>query len=409
MIVTTIAALMLSPLAAGAPAAAPARWQEYAIDAGHSIVEFSIPFAFGRVKGRFTNLHGTILYDPADPVNSSISVVIEAKSIDTGWPHRDEHLRTSDFFDVERYPTITFQSERLLASGGAWIAEGPLTMHGVTRQITIPFRLVRPPVRSPESRWMILNAVGSLRLARADFGIVGGSTYNSWFTKARSATMGDSVDVSLEVEGWSADAASQRSPGIDAALERVKTSGVQAQIARLTSAKDTTSAARWPQYFYGQDLLVRALVATNRLPDALPLARALIDLFPSSTNARVLYGYVLSASGDVRGADAQYALAKEAFKPPQPDPNERFKQDDENWWELDQLARTSIEWGRTREAVPLARVIAELYPSIARAHTTYGYALAMSGDSAAARAAYERALTADPGETRALELRRRLK
>src|SRR6476469_7415996 len=87
--------------------------QEYAVDAGHSIVEFSIGFALGRVKGRFPQTHGTILYDPEHPERSSVSIVIETKTIDTGWPHRDDHLQTDDFFDVAKYPTITFQSVAL--------------------------------------------------------------------------------------------------------------------------------------------------------------------------------------------------------------------------------------------------------------------------------------------------------
>jgi len=194
---------MLSLLAACSilgPSPAPVL-QEYAIDAGHSIVEFSIGFAFSRIKGRFTQVNGTILYDSADVARSSVTVIIETTSLDTGWPHRDEHLRTSDFFDVERFPTITFQSEQLTRSGASWLAEGPLTMHGVTRRIVIPFRFPQPPTRSPESRWMLLNATGALRLARKDFGILGGDTFNSWFNRARSATMSDSVDIELEIEG----------------------------------------------------------------------------------------------------------------------------------------------------------------------------------------------------------------
>src|SRR4051812_20493236 len=80
----------------------PPHVQEFAIDGGHTIVEFAIRFAFTRVKGRFTDTKGTLLYDAADPARSSITVVIDAKSLDTGWGHRDEHLRTSDFFDVEK-------------------------------------------------------------------------------------------------------------------------------------------------------------------------------------------------------------------------------------------------------------------------------------------------------------------
>ena len=88
---------MISLLAAFSihgPAPAPLL-QEYAIDAGHSIVEFSTGFAFSRVKGRFTQVHGTILYDPADPSRSSVTVILEANSLDTGWPHRDEHRKST--------------------------------------------------------------------------------------------------------------------------------------------------------------------------------------------------------------------------------------------------------------------------------------------------------------------------
>ena len=74
---------------------------EYAVDAGHSIVEFSVGFALTHVKGRFTDWTGTILYDSITPANSSITAILQTTSLDTGWPHRDQHLRTTDFFDVE--------------------------------------------------------------------------------------------------------------------------------------------------------------------------------------------------------------------------------------------------------------------------------------------------------------------
>src|SRR5213075_58348 len=102
---------------------------------------------------------------------------------------------------VEKYPTIAFQSARLERNGADWIVRGPLTMHGVTKEVAIPFRFVTgAPSRSPESGWMLLNAIGGLRLARKDFGVLGGGTHNSWFTAARSATVSDSVDVSIEIE-----------------------------------------------------------------------------------------------------------------------------------------------------------------------------------------------------------------
>lgn len=382
--------------------------REYTVDFGHSIVEFSIGFAFSRVKGRFTNAKGTILYDDANPGNSSVTMVVEAKSIDTGWPHRDEHLRTDDFFDVEKYPAIVFQSERLTRTGDGWIADGRLTLHGVTKPVAIPFRFSRPPSRSPESGWMVINADGALRLARADFVILGGSTHNSWFNKARAATMADSVDISLEVEGYSADAASQQVGGVDAALERIRSNGVQSQIDRLKELKRTRPAADSAGLLNGGELVTRGLLATGRLTDALMLGDAVAELFPSATRAAAIHALALSMSGDKRGADREYARMQQIFRPPVVDPNERFPQDDVTWYYLDQLARTTIEWGRAAHGVPLARAIVALYPGTARAHTTLGVLLAETGDAKGAQAAYAKALEIDPRETRALEWRRRL-
>ena len=389
------------------PAGRPLTIQEYAVDAGHSIVEFSIGFAFSRVKGRFTHSTGTILYDAADPSRSSITVVIDARTIDTGWPHRDEHLRTSDFFDVEKYPTIVFQSDRLTQTATGWRADGRLTMHGVTRPVSIPFRFTRPPTRSPESNWMILNAEGALRLARADFGIFGGSTFNSWFDKARAATMADSVDVMLEIEGWNADAQSQRSPRLEAVLDSIRANGVQWQIDRLVNAQRTRPAETFAGLLTGGDLVTRGLMATGNTGDAVALSRALTQLYPSAPRAFMVHGVALALAGDERAALRQYARAKELFKPAVRDPSEKFPQDEPTWWYLDQLARTLLQWRQVAVAVPVARTVADLYPDIARAHTTLGVALAASGDARGAAAAYARALAVDPSETRALEYRRR--
>jgi polyisoprenoid-binding protein YceI len=391
-----------------AAATAPHALREYTVDFGHSIVEFSIPFAFSRVKGRFTSAKGTILYDEADPANSSVTMVIEAKSIDTGWPHRDEHLRTDDFFDVDRYPTIVFQSDRLTRSEDGWVANGQLTMHGATRSVAIPFRFPRPPSRSPESGWMVLNADGATRLRRADFEIVGGSKHNSWFTTARAATMGDSVDISLEIEGYRADAASQRPASVEAVLERVRTNGVQSQIDRLAEAKRTRPPDQLGGLVNGGDLVARGLIATGRLPDAVKLSGAFVELFPAETRAAAVHALALAISGDTGGATREFARMKQIFRAPVVDPNERFPQDDETWYYLDQLARTTIEWGHAAQGVALARAVAELYPGTARAHTTLGVLLAETGDNKGAAGAYARALEVDGRETRALEWRRRL-
>ena len=361
-----ITAIALLTLTGGACPSAPPTLREYTVDYGHTIVEFSIKFAISRIKGRFTAGKGTIVYDEADPVNSSITIIFESKSLDTGWGNRDRHLRTSDFFDVEKYPTIEFQSRRLARTNKGWIAEGDLTMHGVTRRITMPFEFLQQPTRSPEERWMVMNLGGNTRLARADFGITGGSTYNTWFDKAKAATMGDSVDISFEVQGYSADAASQRSPGVEAALDRIRTSGVQSQIDRLTELKKTKTEQEFAAYFRGTELTIRGLIGMCRLPDAVALSKAMSELFPGLHSAHLISGFVLGLTSDTRGAAAEYAKGKDVFRAPIRDPNEPFPQDDGNWWFLDNLVRAGLEWGYADQAVQLARVLTEPSADTAR-------------------------------------------
>jgi len=216
------------------------------------------------------------------------------------------------------------------------------------------------------------------------------------------------VDVSLEIEGYSPDATSERPQPVEAALERIRTGGVQSQIERLREAKRTRPAADFAGVVHGGDLVVRALIATNRVADAVTLSGALAELFPTETRAAAVHGLALAISGDASGAAGEYERMKQVFRPPVVDPNERFPQVDETWYWLDELARSTIEWGHAARGVALARTIAGLYPGTARAHTTLGVLLAETGDGKGAEAAYARALEVDPRETRALEWRRRL-
>jgi hypothetical protein len=123
--------------------------------------------------------------------------------------------------------------------------------------------------------------------------------------------------------------------------------------------------------------LTPELIATGRIADAVMLSRGFAELFPTATRAAAVHALALSITGDARGAAQEYRRMTQIFGPAVVDPNERFPQDDETWYYLDQLARTTIEW----RCVPLARTIGELYPGIARAHTTLGVLLAETGDA----------------------------
>src|SRR5690242_16234077 len=180
--------ILLAPLVGVALAVSPpAPVREFRIDAGHSDVAFSIGFLGHPVRGRFEDVRGTIVYAPENAAASAVTVVIGAKSIATGSAHRDEHLRSPDFFDVAKYPVIVFRSATIVARGDSFTATGSLTMHGVTRAVVIPFRETTRPVADPHGSTLTFFS-GHLRIARKDFGILGGSKYNDWFDELRSAT-----------------------------------------------------------------------------------------------------------------------------------------------------------------------------------------------------------------------------
>jgi polyisoprenoid-binding protein YceI len=115
----------------------------FSIDASHSEVGFQVRHLITKVRGRFTGFAGTIEFDAATPARSSVNLVIQAGSIDTGEPKRDEHLKSADFFAVATYPTLTFASTTVTPTGGStYDVEGDLTIHGVTRRIVLPVTLL---------------------------------------------------------------------------------------------------------------------------------------------------------------------------------------------------------------------------------------------------------------------------
>ncbi len=115
------------------------------VEPNHSTVGFSLDIAqgFSRVTGKFTDYTIDINYVDADLTKSSITVAIEVASIQTGIADRDKHLLSADFFDAESHPQITFSSDRITSVGDGYQATGTLRMHGVAREITLPFAVTK--------------------------------------------------------------------------------------------------------------------------------------------------------------------------------------------------------------------------------------------------------------------------
>jgi polyisoprenoid-binding protein YceI len=115
----------------------------FKVDKAHSNTTFKVRHLISKVTGRFTDIDGTVALDRAKLDNSSVDFTIKAASIDTDNDSRDKHLRSADFFDVEKYPTIHFQSTKIATAGkNLYNVTGNLTMRGVTKQVTIPVELL---------------------------------------------------------------------------------------------------------------------------------------------------------------------------------------------------------------------------------------------------------------------------
>jgi polyisoprenoid-binding protein YceI len=167
-------------------ASAPAN-DTFKIDPSHSTIAFKVRHMLGTAKGKFSKFSGTIVVDRDHPEQSSVTVMIEAASIDTGIAKRDEHLR-GELFDVAKYPAITFKSRRVKQTGAnTGEIAGDLTMHGVTRAITLNVQLLSNP---ETSRWRVRTAP----LKRSQFGLV-------FSRSAETVSMiSDEVAVEIEIE-----------------------------------------------------------------------------------------------------------------------------------------------------------------------------------------------------------------
>jgi polyisoprenoid-binding protein YceI len=111
----------------------------YDIDKAHSEAGFEVRHLLTRVRGRFADFGGVIKFDEENPELSSVSITIQAASIDTNEPNRDTHLRSADFFSTDEFPTLTFSSTAVTSSGDdAYTVTGDLTIRGVTKRIEVP-------------------------------------------------------------------------------------------------------------------------------------------------------------------------------------------------------------------------------------------------------------------------------
>ncbi|HEX3420329.1 MAG TPA: YceI family protein [Candidatus Udaeobacter sp.] len=163
--------------------------ESYNFDPSGSTIGFSVHQFLGTTHGKFTNFSGSIEVDREHPENSSVTAQIDVRSIDTQIKKRDDHLRSAEFFNVEKFPRITFKSrsvKRTSAQSGDIL--GDFTMHGATRAITLHVKLLTPINETGRTRW----SVTSDPIMRRDF--------NLMFSPAAESVSGISQTVAINIE-----------------------------------------------------------------------------------------------------------------------------------------------------------------------------------------------------------------
>ena len=170
----------------------------YNIDPVHSYVGFSVShLVISNVKGKFNEFSGQILLEGS--ALKEAKGTIQTKSVDTGNSRRDDDLRSPSFFDVAKYPTITFESKRVDKKGDRTVLVGDYTMHGVTKELSLPIKL-KGPVKDPWGNTRI-GLQASAKLSRKDYGM----TYNKAL-ETGGLVVGDEVEIEINAEATKAAA-----------------------------------------------------------------------------------------------------------------------------------------------------------------------------------------------------------
>lgn len=182
--------------AAFAVASTFAQAEIWTLDKVHSSITFKVThMVVSKTVGKFDKFDMDIQWDEKKPANSKVSVTIDAASVNTGDVKRDEHLRGSDFFDVAKYPTVTFVSDKIVAKGkNKYEVQGKLTLRGVTKNAKIVLD-ARGPIKNPYAPALKGGVEGKFVVNRKDYGM----TYNS-VLDAGGLAIGEDVDVELQFE-----------------------------------------------------------------------------------------------------------------------------------------------------------------------------------------------------------------
>ena len=192
MIRRTLLLLLATSLLAFAAQAQTSKWT---IDPDHSTAQFTVRhLMISNVTGSFTKVSGSVELNESDITKSQVDAIIDVASVDTRVPDRDNDLRSPNFFDVAKYPTMEFKSKRITKNGDKVQMVGDLTLHGTTREVTLDVDGPTPPIDDPWGN-VRHGFSATTTINRKDFGVV----YNH-LMKSGEAVVGDTVKIQIDVE-----------------------------------------------------------------------------------------------------------------------------------------------------------------------------------------------------------------
>jgi polyisoprenoid-binding protein YceI len=168
----------------------------YLLDPAHSAAHFTVRhMMISNVRGEFTKVSGSIVWDPENPASSTIEAKIDVNSINTRDPQRDGHLRSADFLDAANFPEIVFRSTSIQPGGDGYEATGDLTIHGVTRSVVLNVEGPTPETKDPWGNVRI-GASATTKVNRKDFGVAWNAALETG-----GVLVGEEVKISIEIEG----------------------------------------------------------------------------------------------------------------------------------------------------------------------------------------------------------------
>jgi polyisoprenoid-binding protein YceI len=175
--------------------ALPALAADYSIDSAHSAAQFSVRHLMvSNVRGEFSKVAGTVVYDEAKPAATTIEASVDVSTLSTREPQRDTHLKSPDFFDVAKYPSFTFKSTRVRKTAQGLDVNGDLTIHGVTKPVVLHVSGITKEIKDPFGL-LRRGATATTVINRKDFGMIWNKALDGG-----GVMVGDEVTITLDIE-----------------------------------------------------------------------------------------------------------------------------------------------------------------------------------------------------------------